>query len=302
MTKHLSEVPKRPTSLGIELPALVEDALMRSLSKRAEDRFESARDMRKLLEQALKDADIGLVETQRVSRDLLKDVAKDGQVTAPNRPAKPALTPVPPRRVSTPNDIADELEPGASGSRPRKSKRNAMLAIAFSALVLAGGAATVMIVLRTKHYQPVLKLSGVAVTQGKKVGPILFETDATMTPDEVAGQYRLTLDGLRAVITKALPDVTIADPVAEIVTVGRSVLCDPQIVPDVKQCQTAPWANVIPTVNGPRVLMIINDRTRLGDALRGGLGDAVCLYESTSSAQTAQQICKLTNAFAARVQ
>src|SRR5678815_664084 len=40
MTKHLSEPPRSPSSLGIELPREVEDALMRSLSKRAQDRFE----------------------------------------------------------------------------------------------------------------------------------------------------------------------------------------------------------------------------------------------------------------------
>src|SRR5215467_7947919 len=50
MTKHLSEAPKAPSMLGIEVPVAVEEALMRSLSKRAEDRWETARDMRKLLE------------------------------------------------------------------------------------------------------------------------------------------------------------------------------------------------------------------------------------------------------------
>src|SRR3569623_81365 len=45
MTKHLSEAPKPPSALGITVPHEVEEALMRSLSKRAQDRFESARDM-----------------------------------------------------------------------------------------------------------------------------------------------------------------------------------------------------------------------------------------------------------------
>src|SRR3569832_1110465 len=65
MTKHLSEAPKRPSSLGVELPQAVEDALMRSLTKRTADRFETARDMRLVLEAALREGDVGLSETRR---------------------------------------------------------------------------------------------------------------------------------------------------------------------------------------------------------------------------------------------
>src|SRR5262249_27974627 len=55
MTKHLSEPPKRPSALGIDVPAPVEDALMRALAKRADDRWESAREMRKVLDAALRE-------------------------------------------------------------------------------------------------------------------------------------------------------------------------------------------------------------------------------------------------------
>ena len=44
--KHLSEAPKRPSALDIEVPASVEDALIKSLAKKADDRFENAREMR----------------------------------------------------------------------------------------------------------------------------------------------------------------------------------------------------------------------------------------------------------------
>src|SRR5690349_13481065 len=70
MTKQLSEVPRRPSRLGVELPAVVEDTVMRSLAKRPEDRFGSAREMRKHLESALRDSDLGLVETQRLAREV----------------------------------------------------------------------------------------------------------------------------------------------------------------------------------------------------------------------------------------
>jgi len=72
MAKHLSDLPRRPRKLGIELPDAVEAAVMRSLAKRAEDRFDSTRDMRKQLEAALREADLGLVETQKLERSELR--------------------------------------------------------------------------------------------------------------------------------------------------------------------------------------------------------------------------------------
>src|SRR5215467_8084293 len=69
MTKHLSEKPKKPSARGISLPSEVEEALMKSLQKRAGDRFESAREMRRVFEAALKDGDVALSETQKMGRD-----------------------------------------------------------------------------------------------------------------------------------------------------------------------------------------------------------------------------------------
>src|SRR5664279_4151138 len=88
MTKHLSEAPKRPSALGVEMPIAIEDALMRSLSKRAADRFESARDMRLLLESALREGDVGLSETQRVGGEVLTDLRR----TPVSRAARPATS------------------------------------------------------------------------------------------------------------------------------------------------------------------------------------------------------------------
>src|SRR5262245_53811569 len=74
MTKHLSEAPRRPSKLGATMPAAVEEAVMRSLAKRPEDRFGSARELRKQLEGALRDGDIGLIETQRLDREVLGEI------------------------------------------------------------------------------------------------------------------------------------------------------------------------------------------------------------------------------------
>ncbi len=55
MTKHLNEPPPPPSSMGIELPAELEQAILRSLAKKPADRFESAREFRVALEAVLGD-------------------------------------------------------------------------------------------------------------------------------------------------------------------------------------------------------------------------------------------------------
>src|SRR6185503_4191449 len=87
MTKHLSEAPRRPSKLGAVMPTAVEDAVMRCLAKRPEDRFVSAREMRKVLESALRDSDLGLVETQRLQREVLGEVRQVAlPIGAPTQP------------------------------------------------------------------------------------------------------------------------------------------------------------------------------------------------------------------------
>ena len=55
MTKHLNEPPPPPSALGIELPAGLEVAVLRSLAKKPADRFESALEFRLALEAVLGD-------------------------------------------------------------------------------------------------------------------------------------------------------------------------------------------------------------------------------------------------------
>ncbi|MBA3817898.1 MAG: protein kinase, partial [Deltaproteobacteria bacterium] len=105
MTKHLADVAKPPSALGVALPQQVEDVVMRSLAKQPADRFENAREMRKILEATLRQEDVALVETQRLGREAIGDL----------RPALPT-TPAPTKRVATATDLADELEPGLTGS------------------------------------------------------------------------------------------------------------------------------------------------------------------------------------------
>src|SRR5690606_12693385 len=138
MTKHLSEPPKRPSSLGVEVPRAVEDALMRSLAKKAHDRFENAREMRKVLETALREGDVALVETQRLQRELPGDV----KASKDERNAGSSLGLAETARAATANDLADQLEPGTIVSPTVPGSRRRYLFAALALVVLGGGAAT----------------------------------------------------------------------------------------------------------------------------------------------------------------
>ncbi|HSK01816.1 MAG TPA: serine/threonine-protein kinase [Kofleriaceae bacterium] len=298
MSKHLSEVPRRPSTRGVELPLAVEDALMRCLAKRADDRFESAREVRKLLEGVLKDHDLGLVETQRLSRDLLS-----GSRAEPPTGQLPA-TPPTARRLATANDLADELEPGGSSSgQVRRKRRAPWPALAIGAAVIAGGAAGAVLMMRSRAgYQPVAKVEGVTLTAGQRFGPLLVETDGEVAPAEVAEVYRTQLAALRLHVTQQRPGLEIPDPVTQIVAMPQAAMClkrnwnmDPP-----KDCAISPSV----TLFGPQGelrMFVVSDRAGLADAIRRGVAQAACdlhpPLETPDQQERYRQICELTEQF-----
>jgi serine/threonine protein kinase len=149
MTKHLSEMPKLPSAHGVELPKIVEDAVMRSLAKKATDRFENAREMRKILEAALKEGDVGLHETQRLQRERLGDLrpTKDEKKQAASSLAETA-------RSATASDLADELEPGTSAAKAVRPAKRSKLPLILGALVLLGGGAAAAVFALNKNPEP----------------------------------------------------------------------------------------------------------------------------------------------------
>jgi serine/threonine protein kinase len=299
MSKHLSEVPKRPSGRGIELPRAVEDALMRCLAKRASDRFETARDLRKLFEQVLKDNDLGLVETQRLSRDLLDAAVPSEPPTLPL-----PVTPAPARpRLATANDLADELEPGVEPERRRKKQRSLVPILAIGTAVVAGGVAGALVMLPGRAgYKPTVKIEGATLTAGQRFGPLLVETDGEVTPTEIAELYRRELEALRAHIARQKPGLEIPDPVAEIVAMPQAAMClkgNWNMAPP-KDCASQPSV----TLFGPRAehrMFVVSNRMQLADAIRHGVAQAACDLQPSGATpeqeQRNRQICELTEQF-----
>ena len=320
MTKHLSEVPRRPSTRGVELPRVIEDAVMRALAKRPEDRFATARDMRKVLEQVLRDNDLGLVETQKLSRELLgkpagagAGAAAGGEAGAGGGNVSPSVATVPlpiapattSRRLATANDLADELEPGSSApSVPTRKRRRRLIPLVAGGVGLVGvGVAGALVFLPGRAgYQPSVKVEGVTLVAGKRFGPLLVETDGEVAPEEVERLYRDQLEALRAHVKRQKPALEIPDPVTEIVAMPQAAMClkrnwsmDPP-----KDCATSPSV----TLFGPRAehrMFVVSDRMQLAEAIRHGVAEAACDLQPSGQTPEQQeqlrQVCELTDQF-----
>jgi serine/threonine protein kinase len=310
MSKHLTEIPRRPSARGIELPREVEDAVMRALAKRPEDRFETARDMRKVLEQILRDNDLGLVETQKLSRELIDGGAAPEPTTLPlpvrpgagRQAPRPTPKPETGRRLATANDLADELEPGASSeqprARPRRKRRLVAILAAGAALVVGGVAGALVLLPGHAGYKPMVAVEGATLVAGQRFGALLVETDGEVTPAEVEASYRTALEALRAHVKKQKPALEIPDPVNEIVAMPQAAMClkrnwsmDPP-----KDCAISPSV----TLFGPRGehrMFVVSDRMQLADAIRRGVAQAACDLQPAPTPEQQQQICALTDQF-----
>ncbi|MBA3452455.1 MAG: serine/threonine protein kinase [Deltaproteobacteria bacterium] len=285
MTKHLSEAPKRPSTLGIEVPKIVEDALMRSLAKKPADRFADAREMRKLLESALRlEGDGAIVDTQSLNREVLGE----------GRSAVPAKVATATAGVS----LADELEPGTHTRAARK--RSSLPWIAVGALVVAGGVAAAVVVLKRGGDggpKATIQMKGVALSAEARIGAQLVATTGTIPPAELARHYDEALARYRAAARGSEPPLEIPDPVQELVAVPRAALCKP---PDESRskyldatithdCATATFATMIGP-GGKRRLLVIDDPPLIPAAMARGVAYSVCLFAPMDEAGAEQQL------------
>ena len=282
MTKHLSETPRRPSAMSIELPEQVEDALLRSLAKRAEDRFDTARDMRVVLEAALREGDVGLVETQRLGRDAVEDL---------RTPATPG-----PRRATS---IADELEPPSPAPAPRPRRKPIwpwlLVAVVF---VASAGAVAYVATHRTHRYVPVAQVDGVALTQGTQFGSMLVETDGAARPDQVHTQVMKSLDELRTFADGVPARLDVID---HVVVLPQAQLCQPKLYPGGDVPGDCSVARSEPTfgAKSSHMLLVADDAGTLPDAIKTGVAQAVCVFQPKKlAADQVDKICAMTKQFA----
>ena len=280
MTKHLSEPPRPPSAHGVELPREVEDAVMRSLAKRPADRFESSRDMRKLLEAALRAGDLGTTDTQKVSASSLR-----------SRPAPPS--------AATARSMPDAPHVATQAVRTRRAPRWPMIAASLAVVVLAAAIAAVLALRHRGGYASVTHIHGVTLTAGERVGRLVLETDGRIAPRRALAAYHATLDRLRASDPKlANAKLDVLDAIA---VVPGPALCEPSAYPVAsppEDCHVVLATHGI-GAHGRHDLLVRDDPKTLDEAMDEGVAAAVCEFQPPGTAEPRLiEICDATKAFA----
>jgi tRNA A-37 threonylcarbamoyl transferase component Bud32 len=307
MTKHLSDLPTPPSKRGIAMPKPVEDAIMRSLLKKATDRFDNARDMRKILETALADGGAAVVETQRLHREMLVDTRPTKEQKSGGGAASSSLGHAPTARATT-AALADELEPSTAARAipgKRAGQRSRWPLVVLALLVLGGGGATAALLLKKgapAGYQSKTRINGVKLVAGNMFeNQLLIETDGNVTPEEIAPLYKSMLDEIVAY----QPGVDAQrDVIQEIVAVPQADICEESItrVSPIPCSHKDTYATALR--GKKRQLVISSDRSQLPQTLRTGVAAAVCEFQfmwltatDDENARKNETICKMTKQF-----
>lgn len=281
MSKHLTEAPLPPSSHGVELPKGLEELVLRCLAKAPADRYSSARDLRKFFENVLREHDPGLVETQKVSRELLLD-------SAPSEAPASVATPSPSlddARTAVPR-LATELP-----SHEPKRRKTALAAL-FGALVLAAAGGMAALMLTRQEAPEVWEPKAANLTQNEPflaLGLDSVRTPPGLAPQQVAKAYGAALEAFTSYLAeRSLPPPP--RPVRSIVVVPQQVMCQPSTYQGVRIKESC--ENVPETFRAiDRVLVVVDDPQKLDDAMRLGISEAACAVGDDA------RLCEAASAF-----
>src|SRR6185436_1993066 len=247
--------------------------------------------------------DIGLVQTQRLSRERVIEEAHPEE--PPTLPLPVAPAPVS-RRMATASDLADELEPGVDPVRParRRKKRRLVPILAVGVAVAAGGVAGALALWPGGGgYRPLVKIEGATLTAGQRFGALLVETDGEVSPAEVEAVYRKELAALRLHITRQKPALEIPEPVTEIVAMPQAAMClkrNWNMLDPPKDCAISPSVTLFGP-QGEHRMFVVSSRAQLVDAIRRGVAQAACDLQPSGQTPDQEaryrQLCELTEQF-----
>ncbi|MEZ4402676.1 MAG: protein kinase [Kofleriaceae bacterium] len=303
MSKHLTEAAPTLASRGVAVPPVLEAAVLKSLSKKVEDRFATARDFRKELEEALKEAHDGFSETQRLSRETVAK-ARSGLVAAPVAPtpagvgtrAPPSITlpgsraagaglaTEPPTPVAAAVSLADQLEPELAAPAARRTWP--WLWLGLGALVLAAAAAVAWrlqrspaaapavaaapkgIPLPTLAWQPTLEADGVTVR---------VVTASRWRPAQIAATVARVRAAMPALFEARGVTPPTTHPPLTVAVIPKEALCAPGVIDSA--AGTCGDIGTFYRLQEKTLLVVDTDDQELLDRqLAEGLGEVACLY------------------------
>jgi serine/threonine protein kinase len=310
MTKHLSEPPVAPSvAAGIEVPPAIEQALMRSLAKKPDDRWPGAREFRKAIEGVLRESDVGLAETMRLARESIKPVMRPRRPSAnpPNAssPASAVEVPTAPARARAASaSLADDLEPsGAADALPARTR--APLYAVLALIVLGGVGTGAYLALRQRGGEPeqpagparpaAFAPPGVTFTDRRENPELGMYTAGPSALDAVAAAY----DGARADFDRFLAargKPGVAPDLLNVVAVPRAVLCDPATSTErgvrsdrFEKC--GEWVQFYRPTD--RTLLVAGEADVLPRAMRLGLADVFVLHRADLEADVQAYVATL---------
>jgi len=302
MTKHLSDAPRRPSALGVEVPILVEDALMRCLAKKVGARFENARELRHVLEQALRETDLGLVDTQKVSTEAIADIRaaqKAHQAKERDQKQQSEIT-LPPSRPATARDLADQLE-GTTGMPSLTRSRWRWIALVL--VVLASCAVAALLILRDDR-KPANKsdpFAGLTLDAPTTVDRLTVITDGKVDANQVGKAYLAEVARVQKLVDQGLASrkhraTKLTDSVHEIYAVPQEALCTKNAYPFDRvipaNCKSAPAAVTTGWRDGavePRILVV---SSKVEEGMRTAVPEMVCTFLPDTSPRS-KLICDL---------
>ncbi len=287
MTKHLSEPAPRPSEIGVEVPRVIEEAVMRCLMKRPEDRFADAREMRKILEAALREGDLGFSETQKVSREVLGELRATVAAAATSGGASALAAPTTPRRVAVATatgGLAGVLEPTTGSSTVPARRARSWLWIGLALLVLAGGGATAALMMRGGRAATGLGIRGVTTRPPVVIDGVRVFAGGALTAAQLHGSYWGAFLEIR---TRAdSQNVALVPPIQEIVAIPRDAFCEPTAYYDgvvASECRSLDFILVMASATTQR-LLVIDEPAKLTQAMRDGVAQAICVQEGLTPA------------------
>jgi hypothetical protein len=286
---------------------------MRSLAKKPEDRFQTARDFRKEIEAVVKDADVGSMETMRMSRDAMAAArTSSGGLARSVAPAKaaPPLKPVPAPTATPADSIADSLEPDAGGGlAPRRGKP--WLWLGLGGVVAAAGAAVLVLTMGGGKSPPKKPVAG-SGTGSAPLGAFLpadiswssqkafaergldVRCVAACDLGAIAAMHDDAVARFRAFAERKHPgaDKAIAAQPLTVLVVPQRVLCDDRTY----ETQHAPEGCAREgSYYRPleRTLLVLDDANHLRGNLSSGIAEAICVHQPIAG------VCDAIDAFAA---
>jgi serine/threonine protein kinase len=313
MTKHLSEPPVPPSvASGVEVPPAMEQALMRSLAKKPDDRWPGAREFRKAIESVLRESDVGLAETMRLARESVKPVMRPRRASAnPPDAASPAsaveVPTAPARARAASTSLADDLEPsGAADALPVRSR--ALLYVVLALILLGGIGTGAYLALRQRGAgestpagptrPAAFTPPGVTYTDRRENPELAVYTAGPAALDAVTAAY----DGARADFDRFLAGrgkpAAAAPDFLNVVAVPRAVLCDPATstergVRSDRFAKCSEWVEFYRPTD--RTLLVAGEPDLLPRAMRLGLADIFFLHRADLEADVQAYVATLVD-------